>query len=89
MRKIALISAAIAALGMVACSDRTQKAAEHTAESAANDIATGVDKAAAATDELGNKAANAANNAAKNVEQERAKVEADAHNESVKEAKND
>lgn len=90
MRKIALISAATAAaLGLTACSDRTQKAAENTAGSAANDIATGVDKAAAATDELGDKAAKAANNAAKNVEQERAVVEAKAHNESVKEAKND
>jgi hypothetical protein len=90
MRKIALISAAAAAaLGLVACSERTQGSASNTAESAANDVATGVDKAAAATDELGDKAAKAANNAADNVEQERAEVEADTHNESVKEAKND
>lgn len=64
MRKIALISAATAAaLGLAACSDRTQKAAENTAESAKD--------------------------AAASVEQERAEVEAKAHNESVKEAKND
>ena len=90
MRKIALISAvAAAAIGLSACSEKTQDAASNTAESAANDVATGVDKAAAATDELGDKAANAANTAAANVEQERAEVEADLHNESVKEAKND
>ncbi|GAA4759836.1 hypothetical protein [Novosphingobium ginsenosidimutans] len=90
MRKIALITAvAAAALGLAACSEKTQDAAGTTAESAANDVATGVDKAAAATDELGDKAANAANKAAANVEQERAEAEADLHNESVKEAKND
>ena len=90
MRKIALISAAAAAaLGLAACSEKTQDAASNTAESAANDVATGVDKAAAATDELGDKAANAASSAAANVEQERAEAEADLHNESVKEAKKD
>ena len=90
MRKIALVSAvAAAALGLAACSEKTQDAAETTANSAANDVATGVYKAAAATDELGDKAANAASTAAANVEQKRAEVEADLHNESVTEAKKD
>ena len=40
-------------------------------------------------DELGDKAAKTASDAAAGVEQTRAEVEADAHNESVKEAKND
>jgi hypothetical protein len=87
---------AAAGLSLAACSERTQDAAETTAESAGNDAAAAgaaagdaveegaaavgnaADKAAATTDELGNKA-----------EQERAEVEAEAHNESVSEAKKD
>ncbi|MFM6950357.1 MAG: hypothetical protein ACKOW1_04975 [Novosphingobium sp.] len=90
MRQLALISAiATATLGLAACSDRTQDAAETTASSAANDVATRVDKAAAATDELSNKAAKSAKNVAAEAEQKRAEIEASAHNESVKEAKKD
>ncbi len=90
MRQLALIPAiAAAALGLTACSDRTQDAAETTASSAANDISTGVDKAAAATDELGDKAASTAKDAAAEAERKRAEIEARAHNESVQEAKKD
>jgi len=97
MRKSAILAlAAVASFGLVACSEQTQDAAEATADSAASDAAgaanrvgeaadaaaadarKAVDKAAASTDELGAK-----------VEQKAAEVEADAHNESVSEAKAD
>ena len=50
----------------------------NAAEDAASEVGKAADKAAAETDELGDKTKNAA-----------ARVEADAHNESVTEAKND
>ena len=97
MRKILIIAlTAAAGLSIAACSEKTQDAAETTADAAASDVAgaadaagdaaeaaatdagRAVDKAAAATDEMGDK-----------VEQKAAEVEADAHNESVSEAKAD
>lgn len=90
MRKIIGLSSAVAlAMGLAACSEKTQDAAATTAESAGDDVANAADKAAAATDELGDKAAAAAKTAGAKVEQERAEIEADAHNESVEEAKKD
>lgn len=101
MRKISLFAATAAtALTLSACSEKTQDAAETTAESAGNDVANAADKAAAATDELGDKAANAVDNAAAatdemadkaaaNVKQSAAEAEASLHNESVAEAKRD
>jgi hypothetical protein len=97
MRKFLVLTlVAAAGLTLTACSLKTQYAAETTAESAANDAAgaanaagnaaeavatdagKAVDNAAAATDEMGDK-----------VKQRAAEVEADAHNESVSEAKRD
>ncbi|MFY7835374.1 MAG: hypothetical protein ACOVQ0_03720 [Novosphingobium sp.] len=101
MRKFTLIAAAAAsALALSACSEKTQDAAETTAESAGNDVANAADKAAAATDELGDKAAKAvddaaaktdemADKAAAGAKQEAAEAEASLHNESVAEAKKD
>jgi hypothetical protein len=74
-KSIFVALAAAASLGLAGCSEKTQDAAETTVDSAANDVAGAAD---AATDEMGAK-----------VEQGAAEVEADAHNETVKEAKAD
>lgn len=97
MRRIMMAAfTAAAALGLSACSEKTQDNAAQTAESAgddvqaagaaagdaaadgANAVGNAADRAAASTDEMGDKAEDA-----------RANVEADAHNESVAEAKKD
>src|SRR3990167_4113760 len=101
MSKFTILAAAAAtALTLSACSEKTQEAAETTAESAGNDVANAADNAAAATDELGDKAAAAVDNAAAKTDemadkaaaatkQEAAEAEASLHNESVAEAKKD
>ncbi|GEM_PF-3024241 len=101
MRKLLMITLmAPAALALGACSEQTEQQASAAAESAGQDIeanaataAAAIDRAAdtaaakagqvaddalAATDELGDK-----------IEQKAAEVEADAHNETVSEAKAD
>lgn len=90
MRKFTIFTVTAATTLMLAsCSEKTRDAAETPAESVGNDIANAADKAAAATDELGKKAAAEAKKAAAAAKQETAKVEASLHNESVAEAKAD
>ena len=97
MRKIAYCAALVAAAcGLAACSEKTQDAAETTANSAGNDVeaagaavGNAAERGAAAVGEAADSAAASTDELGDNIAQERAEVEADAHNESVAEAKKD
>ncbi|GAD49294.1 hypothetical protein NT2_05_02140 [Caenibius tardaugens NBRC 16725] len=97
MKKFALVAAAaVAALGVAACSEQTKDNAAATADAAGQDVknaaaATGeaVDNAATAAATAADKAVAATDELGAKVGQKAAEVEASAHNESVAEAKRD
>lgn len=76
MRKFFTVAlVATAALGLTACSEKTQDAAGETADSMGDDAANAADAAGEATDEMGSSIAN-----------EATAVEADVQDESMNEA---
>ncbi len=76
MRKFFTVAmVATAALGLAACSEKTQDNAAETADSMGNDIENAADTAGEATDEMGSAVAN-----------EATAVEADVQDESMNEA---
>lgn len=97
MRKIALIAIAMTAgLGLAACSEKTEDAAEVTASSAANDLGAAADSVGDAVETGAAKVGEAADNAAAKTDEmgdkaadKAAEAEADLHNETKAEAKAD
>jgi hypothetical protein len=97
MRKTALIAASLAAtVALAACSEQTQKSAENAADSASKDVQAAASAAgdvakegAAAVESAADKAAAASDRMGAKVEEHRARIEADAQNESVDQAKRD
>lgn len=101
MRKsvLFLVSAAVA-LGVSACSEKTQDNAEKTVNAAGDDVEKAADSAGNAVEKAGKAAGNAvedagraignaADNAGAKAEQERAEAEGDIQDESVTKAKRD
>jgi len=90
MRSSMLVALPIVlALGLGACSNKTENAAEKAADSAGNDIERAADKAGDAIEEGADKVGSVVKNAGDKAEDTRAKTEADMQDESVSKAKKD
>ena len=90
MRTLSIVALSLAvSLGLAGCSDKTENNAAKTADSAGNDVENAAVATGNAVENAGDATVASAKETGNEMENGRARVEADVQNESVAEAKKD